>query len=225
MLRDCDVRESKARDSAVEDTWEEIHQIGHRHFVGGVGDYWEKIGDLQLRYLVDRGLAPSDTLIDVGCGSLRGGAKFIRYLDPSRYLGIDKHIELIIYGVAMELGIDLFRQKRPRFVVSDSFDFARFGAKPVFGIAQSLFTHLSADDVTSCLSKLSSVAAPGCRLFATFFEVSKPVANSAVSHSRGYFAYTRSQMEDFGAQAGWKSHYIGEWNHPRDQKMVEYIIS
>jgi hypothetical protein len=82
----------------VEDTWEEIHQIGHRHFVGGVGGYWEEIGGLQFRYLVDRGLTPSDTLIDVGCGSLRGGSKFIRYLDPGRYLGIDKHIELIIYG-------------------------------------------------------------------------------------------------------------------------------
>jgi hypothetical protein len=208
----------------VEDTWEEIHQTGHRQFVGGAGNYWEEIGELQFRYLVDRGLAPSDTMIDVGCGSLRGGAKFICYLDPGRYLGIDKHIELIIYGVAMELGIELYRQKRPRFVVSDSFEFARFGTKPTFGIAQSLFTHLSAGDVKSCLSKLNSVAAPGCRLFATFFEVSEPVANSAVSHSHSYFAYTRSQMEDFGTWAGWKSHYIGEWAHPRGQRMIEYVL-
>ena len=208
----------------MEDTWEEIHQMGHRHFVGGVGDYWEKISELQFQYLVDRGLAPPDTLIDIGCGSLRGGAKFIRYLDPGRYLGIDKHIELIIYGVTMELGVDLYHQKRPRFVVSDSFEFARFGAKPVFGIAQSLFTHLSADDVTSCLSKLSCVAAPVCRLFATFFEVSEPVDNPALSHSRRYFAYTRSQMEEFGSRSGWKSHYIGDWDHPRGQKMMEYVI-
>jgi len=208
----------------VEDTREEIHQTGHRQFVGGAGGYWQKIGELQFRYLVDRGLAPSDTLIDIGCGSLRGGARFIRYLDPSCYLGIDKHIELIIYGVAMELGIDLYRQKQPRLVVSNSFEFERFEAKPAFAIAQSLFTHFSADDVKTCLSKLNSVAAPGCRLFATFFEVTEPVANSAVSHSHGYFGYTRSEMEDFGTRAGWKSHYIGEWAHPRGQRMIEYVL-
>jgi hypothetical protein len=183
------------------------------------------IGDLQFRYLVDRGLTRSDTLIDVGCGSLRGGAKFIRYLDPGCYLGIDKHIELIIYGVSMELGIDLYRQKRPRFIISDLFEFARFGSEPVFGIAQSLFTHLAAHDVKSCLSKLNRVAAPGCRLFATFFEVSEPVVNSAVSHSHGYFAYTRAQMEELGTRTGWNSSYIGEWNHPRGQKMIEYVAA
>jgi len=31
-------------------------------------------------------------------------------------------------------------------------------------------------------------------------------------------------MEDFGARTGWKSQYIGEWNHPRAQKMIEYVI-
>lgn len=207
----------------MEDAWEEIHRSGHRRFVGGAGDYWDVIGELQFRFLVDRGLAPSDTFIDVACGSLRGGAKFIRYLEPGRYLGIDKHIELIIYGVAMELGIDAYSKKRPRFIVSDSFEFHRFAAKPVFGIAQSLFAHLSAHEVESCLSKLHTVAASGCRLFATFFEVSEPFANPAASHSHSYFAYTRSQMETFGARAGWRSSYVGEWNHPRAQKMIEYI--
>lgn len=90
----------------MEDTREEIHKVSHRAFVGGDGDYWDKIGDLQFRFLVERGLAPSDTLIDVACGSLRGGVRFIRYLEPGHYLGIDKYIELIIYGVGAELGLD-----------------------------------------------------------------------------------------------------------------------
>lgn len=208
----------------MQDTLEEIHQVGHRRFVGGADNHWEAIGELQFRFLVDRGLAPSHTLIDVACGSLRGGARFIRYLEPDRYLGVDKHIELIIYGVATELGIAAYREKRPRFVVSDSFEFHKFKANPFFGIAQSLFTHLCADDVESCLSKLSTVAAPGCRVFATFFESVEQVLNPAVSHSHGYFAYTRSQMEDFGTRTGWEARYIGEWNHPRAQKMIEYVI-
>ena len=70
---------------------------------------------------------------------------------------------------------------------------------------------------------LNCVAAPGCRLFATFFEVSEPVVNPTVSHSHGYFAYTRLQMEEFGTRTGWKSNYIGDWNHPRSQKIIEYV--
>ena len=207
----------------LDDTWEEIHRAGHRRFVGGGGDYWDAIGELQFRLLADRGLTPSDTLIDVGCGALRGGGRFIRYLDPGRYFGIDKHIELIIYGVAAELGIETYGEKRPRFVVSDSFEFDKLEAKPSFGIAQSLFTHLSAADLELCLSKLRGVVDPGCRLFATFFETRQPTANPAVSHSHGHFAYTRSQMEEFGGRTGWDAHYIGGWNHPRAQMLIEYV--
>jgi hypothetical protein len=209
----------------LEDTAQEIHRVGHRCFVGGSADTWDILADLQFRFLVDRGLAPADLFIDVACGALRGGVRFIRYLEPDHYLGIDKYIELIIHGVASELGVDAYRAKRPRFVVSDSFEFGKFRAKPGFGIAQSLFTHLSARDLETCLLNLKSTAAPGCRLFATFFEVAEPVGNPLVSHSHGYFAYTRAEMECFGARTGWEAHYIGEWNHPRQQKMIEYIAA
>src|SRR6266446_8468342 len=76
--------------TGLDDTREEIHESGYRRFVGGAGDYWELIGQLQFRFLVDQGLAPSETFVDVGCGALRGGVKLIRYLAPDRYLGIDK---------------------------------------------------------------------------------------------------------------------------------------
>ena len=208
----------------MEDLREEVHRVGHRRFVGGSAEYWDLIRDLQFRFLIDRGLAPSDTFVDVGCGSLRGGINFIRYLESAHYLGMEKHIELIIYGVAAELGLEVYREKQPSFVISETFEFYKFRAKPTFGIAQSLFTHLSPQDVELCLSNLSRVAASGCRLFATFFEVSIPAVNPNVSHSHGYFAYTRSEMEDFGTRAGWKSHYIGEWSHPRGQKIIEYTI-
>jgi len=207
----------------LEDTQEEIHQVGHRRFVGGSDDYWDVIGELQFRLLRDRGLTPSDTLVDVGCGALRGGARFIRYLEPGHYLGIEKHIELVIYGVASELGIEEYRERRPRFVISDSFKFQGFSARPSFGIAQSLFSHLSAHDVELCLSQLKGVASPGCKLFATFFEVNAPVVNPTVSHSHDCFSYTRSQMEEFGVRTGWEPRYVGEWNHPRAQRLIEYI--
>lgn len=206
----------------MDDTAEEIHRIGHRTFIGGDGDYWKRVSDLQFEFLVQQGLKPSDIFVDVACGSLRGGMKFIDYLEPAHYLGIDKHIELIIYGVAKELGVEQFQRKRPKFAISDSFEFSKFGAAPDFGIAQSLFSHLTENDIALCLTNLRHVAASGCRFFATFHRAEKEISNPASSHSHGYFAYTREQMEALGRRAGWQPNYIGDWSHPRGQHMIEY---
>lgn len=207
----------------LDDTREEIHRSGYRRFVGGGGPFWDEIGELQYRFVLDHGLRPSDTFLDIACGGLRGGARFIAYLDPDRYLGIDKHIELIVYGVA-ELGLDVFAQKRPQFVVSDAFEFEKFNARPTVALAQSLFTHLNPADIARCLVNLRLVAASDCRLFATFFEVAEEIENREDSHSHGYFGYTRGQMEAFGARAGWRPEYIGDWGHPRDQKMIAFAL-
>jgi len=32
-------------------------------------------------------------------------------------------------------------------------------------------------------------------------------------------------MEQFGKETGWQVEYIGDWNHPRGQKMVCYVTS
>jgi hypothetical protein len=102
------------------DAADSIHDRGHRESVGGL---WDEIGRLQFDFLLRQGLRPHDVLLDVGCGSLRGGVHLIRYLEPRHYLEIDKRIELIIYGVASELGLDLFKEKRLYFVI---YDFLKF---------------------------------------------------------------------------------------------------
>jgi hypothetical protein len=206
----------------LDDTSEEVHRIGHRAFIGGDGDYWERVSKLQFEFMVQQGLKPSDVFVDVACGSLRGGMRFIDYLEPAHYLGIDKHIELIIYGVAKELGVDQFQKKRPKFVISEIFEFSKFGSAPNFGIAQSLFSHLTEDDIRLCLSNLRAIAAPGCRFFVTFHKSEKEIANPAASHFYDYFAYTLAQMEALGQETGWKPNYIGDWGHPRGQHMIEF---
>ena len=46
----------------------------HREQVGGL---WDEIGALQIDFLRAQGLRPGDTLLDVGCGCLRGGVHFV----------------------------------------------------------------------------------------------------------------------------------------------------
>lgn len=207
------------------DSPEDIHDRGHRAFVGRE-DLWSEIGQLQFDLLIKEGLKPAHKLLDIGCGALRGGTKFVSYLDSDCYFGLDKHLELLIYGVALELGLDVFRQKRPRFVISDRFEFERFefeklAVRPDFALAQSLFTHLNEDDVHLCLSRLRPHANGALRLFATFFERDRPQANLEHSHAHAAFVYTRDQMMRFAEAAGWTLHYIGDWGHPRQQKLVE----
>jgi hypothetical protein len=191
-----------------------LDELGHRNFVGGL---WDELGSTQFDFLTSEGLQPSHVLLDIGCGSLRGGVHFIRYLDPGNYLGIDKHASLIVAGLA-ELGADAGRN--PEFVVSDSFEFGRFSKVPDYALAQSLFTHLTKRDIVHCLRRLNRFA-PNCRLYATFFEGSS-ADNPDVSHSRLCFRYPRAQMERLAERAGWEVSYIGEWGHPRGQRMLMF---
>jgi hypothetical protein len=199
-----------------------IHTKGYRAFVGGP-KVWETIGTLQFDFLKRRGMKPHDKMVDVACGALRGGIHYIRYLNAGNYYGIDKHIELVIYGVAKELTIPVFREKMPHFAISDAFEFNKLGSGFTYGIAQSLFSHLIADDIRLCLSNLHAVAADGCKFYATFFECEVAEVNPEKSHSAAGFKFTRGQMEAFGADTGWEANYIGTWGHPRGQRVIEYV--
>jgi hypothetical protein len=194
---------------------------GHRAYVGGL---WEALGSLQFRFMIDQGLEPQHVLLDVGCGTLRGGVRFIPYLEPRGYLGLDVESRLIDIGLEKELGQRLRAQKQPEFVISPRFEFGRFSRLPDFAIAQSVFSHLAADDIALCLGNLRAVAKPNTKFYTSFFESPQPVKNPAASGPREKFIYTRQQMSEFGAASGWQSRYVGAWNHPRQQQMFEYSI-
>lgn len=197
-----------------------INAIGHRDYVGG---HWEEIGQLQFDFLVAQGVKPEHTLLDIACGSLRGGVHFINYLFPGNYLGLDKEQELINRGIEHELGKKQEAEKKPEFVISDCFEFGKFSKIPDYAIAQSLFTHLTEEDIRLCLKNLKAFAGDKpLTFFATFFECETPQKGELeTSHSHAKFEYTRQQMEQFAKETGWNIEYIGDWNHPRGQKMIK----
>jgi hypothetical protein len=197
---------------------EALEKLGHRSYVGGM---WEEIGRLQFDFLVQQGLKPSHCLLDIGCGSFRGGIHFINYLAAGNYLGIEKEKALIDLGIAKELGNTVYEMKKPELVVSENFSFERFSKKPQFSVAQSLFTHLNAQDICLCLRQLRRFVEYDHFLFATFLE-GRSSRNPETSHSLVAFRYTKHEMTRFGETCGWKAIYIGNWNHPRDQMMMKY---
>jgi hypothetical protein len=198
---------------------ESVDELGHRRYVGG---YWEQVGQLQFDFLKNQGLQPHHVLLDVACGSLRGGRFFIPYLDPGNYLAIEKEESLVEAGRRHEVADKVWAERKPEIVITDSFQFELLSRRPNFALAQSLFSHLESQDIERCLEKLYPLAAPGCQFFATFFECHVVRFYLRRSQSFTNFKYTRNQMRQFGERCGWEARYIGDWNHPRHQKMMLY---
>jgi SAM-dependent methyltransferase len=224
--------ETKAEevDYAKPFTAEQVRAGGHRVRAGGL---WDELGKLQLDFLVAHGLEPSSRLLDVGCGPLRAGIRFVDYLEPGNYYGVDVNASLLDAGYDVELPEDL-RAKLPRdhLRATDRFD-CDFGVEFDFAMAQSLFTHISLSQVRLCLYRVARVMRPGGRLFATFFEAPADFPLDGVVDGdnprrkdkfteRNPFWYWPGDLEWAAGFAPWAFRYIGEWNHPRGQKMAEF---
>jgi SAM-dependent methyltransferase len=211
-------------------TAEQVGTGGHRRRVGGL---WDELGELQLNFLVSQGLEPSARLLDVGCGPLRAGIKFVDYLEPGNYYGLDVNASLLDTGYDVELP-ERLREKLPRdhLRATDRFD-CNFGVDFDFAIAQSLFTHISLSQVRLCLYRVAQAMRLGGRLFATFFEGPADLPLDGVLDGdnarrkdkfteRNPFWYWPGDLEWAAGFAPWEFRYIGDWSHPRGQRMAEF---
>jgi SAM-dependent methyltransferase len=66
-----------------------------RHALVGPAELWEMKRAFQIDYLRRVGLLPRHTLLDIGCGTLRGGIPVIDYLEKGHYAGADVREEVI----------------------------------------------------------------------------------------------------------------------------------
>jgi SAM-dependent methyltransferase len=208
-----------------------IRSGAHREFVGGM---WDEIGSLQFKFLKDQGLLPSHRLVDIGCGCLRGGVHFVPYLEQRRYFGIDINASLIEAGKKELLNNTANADKHPDLRVTDRFDLAQFGVRFDYALAVSVFTHLYTNHIGRCLVEVSRTLAPQGKFFATFFEAPTPLHLDCIAHKLGGivsnfdrdpFHYSFSEMETLARFAGLSVKLIGDWGHPRDQRMLCFTVA
>lgn len=206
-----------------------VVRSNHREAVGGL---WDEIGELQFKLLVERGLRPSDRLLDVGCGSLRGGVHFINYLESEHYFGVDKSENLLRAGSLIELPRHKIGEKQFHIECRSDFDFSVFDEEFNFVIAQSLFTHLSWNSIALCLANIGKVLHRDGAFFATFFEdPDEGHTTSSITHEPGGivtyshrdpYHYSFSVFKELAHRYSLDVEYIGDWNHPRHQMLIVF---
>lgn len=203
----------------------------HRAAVGGL---WDELGQLQFEFLVSRGLRPHHHVLDIGCGSLRAGVKLIAYLDAGHYHGVDKDAELLRCGQELELSADL-RRKAPVLAHMEDFELHMLGRRFDFAIAQSVFTHLPVNRIARCLSGVHGVLARSGVFYATFFENERgprhleplqwPTTDGLVITTyfdRDPYHYDVDTFKWLCRRAGLRLDYLGDWGHPRGQRMLAF---
>lgn len=209
-----------------------VAESRHRNLIGGL---WDEIGELQFRYLADDGLTPQMRLLDIGCGCLRGGVHFVRYLEPGHYYGLDISQALLDAGYEVELPALGLQDRQPRdnLICTSEFDMSSIGPKMDAALALSVFTHLPLNHIRYCLTQLAKVMRSGGKFYSTFFIVPEEHdwTRSILHHPGGItthpirdpFHYRQADLEHACHGLPWRIVRLVDWNHPRNQKMCVFI--
>jgi len=208
-----------------------VDEGAHRAVVGW---QWDEIGASQLELLRANGLQRRHKLLDIGCGSLRGGIHFIRFLEAGNYFGTDLNQSLLDAGYERELkALDLQgRLPRANLMCDGSFEFERFGQAFDFALAYSLFTHLTLNHIRICLEKLIPAMKPGATFIATYFEVpdSQPLHRSFLQYRPGGISHGiedpyHYRFDDFtwlAERHGCTLERVGDFELRRNQKILKF---
>ncbi|MGH7091774.1 MAG: class I SAM-dependent methyltransferase, partial [Stellaceae bacterium] len=202
-------------------------------FVGPPDEY-DLMGATQFRLLTALGLRDHHRLLDFGCGSLRAGVHFIRYLEPGNYIGVDVNQSLLDAGYDVELASAGLQARMPRanLVRLGEFEFHRLARQFDCALALSLFTHLPFNHIRLCLTRLAEAIKPGGVFFATCFQVpeeaplSEPYAHPAggiTTHSAtDPYHYRLIDMVYAVRNLPWEIRIASGFAHPRSQQMLAF---
>ena len=199
----------------------------HREAIGGM---WDEVGALQANFLLTMGLKPENTLLDMGCGSLRGGVKFVEYLNEGNYYGLDINDSLIAGG-REELAKAGLESKNANLLVDDAFKASQFKVDFDYALAISVLTHLSMDHIARCLAEIKDCLAPAGRFFGTYFEAPRSVhleeipqvqGGPVTQYDRDPFHQSFEELSMLASLVGLRADRIGPWGHPRGQFMAVF---
>ncbi|HEY1836998.1 MAG TPA: hypothetical protein VGG36_05025 [Rhizomicrobium sp.] len=131
----------------------------------GDTDWWQA-GEHRFEKMIKAfAIAPHHRVIDYGCGSLRLGGHFMRYLEREHYFGLDVAADLIAIGQEL-IGSDIVADRAPHLATIDEESLAAaaaFGASFLF--SEAVDYHVVPDECEFYYTALKRlVNLPGSRL-------------------------------------------------------------
>jgi SAM-dependent methyltransferase len=117
-------------------------KLENRHSLVGPGELWEIKRQFQISFLQNHGLQPQHTLLDLGCGTLRGGIPLIRFLNHGNYVGVESRADVLAEGrnELLENGLDT---KHPRLIAAADISQLHLGEKFDRMLAFSVLIHMT----------------------------------------------------------------------------------
>lgn len=145
----------------------------YRAHVGDPSEF-DRRGAVQFCVMTMMGLREHHYLLDIGCGSLRGGRLFIPYLLRGHYFGVEREDWIVKQGIKNQLGNTILMVKNPTFSYRDVgaedlvLDLREGGFDYV--LAQALFCHLTLAEIRRCIEQASLVLKAHGQFVASFHE-------------------------------------------------------
>jgi hypothetical protein len=215
-----------SKKQSLHEEFGEKEAIGGDHYRSWVGppNYYDLIGVTQFNLLTLFGMRETSTLLDIGCGSLRGGRFSMMYLRPGNYFGLDPEDWAVQEGLQAHFGEEFATRKKPTFVHDSNYTFTKFGRKFDFLMAHSIFTHAPESQIRLCVSEAAKVMVPESVFLATFFE-----SLDGTDYAGKEWAYPdivrfkKSTISSYVEEAGLECQHL-EWPHPFNQKWVAITL-
>jgi SAM-dependent methyltransferase len=136
-----------------------------RHAQAGSPQLWRMQRAFQIHFLQRMGLTPDQTLLDLGCGTLRGGLPLIGFLAARHYTGIDVRAD-VIDEARRELEEAGLQQRHPTLAHVESLDGLYLGHRFDVVWAFSVCMHLEDPELERALDFVARHLAARGRAFA-----------------------------------------------------------
>jgi SAM-dependent methyltransferase len=122
-----------------------------RHALVGPAHLWRAKRAFQVHFLKQVGLQPHHYLLDIGCGTLRGGIPIIEYLEKGHYFGIESRADVLEEG-KQELAQSHLEHKEPALIAASDISHVDLGRHFDYIWAFSVLIHMTDKILADCLS-------------------------------------------------------------------------
>ena len=188
----------------------------NRHRLVGPPDLWEMKRRFQIGFLQQMGLQPHHWLLDLGCGTLRGGIPLIEYLDTGHYFGLEVRTE-VLDEARKELAENGLTDKLPRLIHCEHLASLDLGQRFDVIWAFAVLIHMSDPILDQAARLIASHLAVGGTFYGSINRDSKrdgnwqgfPIVHRELAFYEEVFGRHRLAVTDLGSLRDFGH------NHPR----------